>query len=137
MQVPKLPSALHVSNVHQFPLWAYPLDLLPQPHSMPEQGWVLCAGSISRQVLHVQSISSWAPSCIGPYSQATMLGGLVHMAGQIGLDPATMQLVAGGLQAQLLRYSKQPCLSLCFMCCVMCCLHRVMCCSLWDVLAAV
>lgn len=33
-----------------------------------------------------------------------MLGGLLHMAGQIGLDPPTMQLVPGGLQAQLLRY---------------------------------
>lgn len=25
----------------------------------------------SRKVLHVQSISSWAPSCIGPYSQVS------------------------------------------------------------------
>ena len=33
-----------------------------------------------------------------------MLGGLLHMAGQIGLDPPTMQLVPGGLQVQLLRY---------------------------------
>ena len=33
-----------------------------------------------------------------------MLGGLLHMAGQIGLDPPTMQLVPGGLQAQLLRF---------------------------------
>ena len=35
-----------------------------------------------------------------------MLGGLLHMAGQIGLDPPTMQLVPGGLQAQLLRYEQ-------------------------------
>ncbi|ELR18829.1 endoribonuclease L-PSP protein, partial [Acanthamoeba castellanii str. Neff] len=46
-----------------------------------------------RRVLHVQSISRWAPACIGPYSQATALNGLVHLAGQIGLDPATMKLV--------------------------------------------
>jgi len=46
-----------------------------------------------RKVLHVQSISHWAPACIGPYSQATALNGLVHLAGQIGLDPSTMKLV--------------------------------------------
>ena len=37
------------------------------------------------------------------------------MAGQIGLDPPTMQLIPGGLQAQFLRYSMQPCLFCCFM----------------------
>jgi len=30
---------------------------------------VLVANDNSKNVLHVQSISSWAPSCIGPYSQ--------------------------------------------------------------------
>ena len=30
---------------------------------------VLVANDQSKRVLHVQSISSWAPSCIGPYSQ--------------------------------------------------------------------
>ena len=46
-------------------------------------------------MLHVQSISAWAPSCIGPYSQATSLAppGLALLAGQIGLDPASMRLV--------------------------------------------
>lgn len=28
-------------------------------------------GGLERKVLHVQSISSWAPSCIGPYSQVS------------------------------------------------------------------
>ena len=78
-----------------------PLGLGPKHQRM-----ALGTGSNGRQVLHVQSISSWAPSCIGPYSQASMLGGLLHMAGQIGLDPPTMQLVPGGLQAQLLRYGQ-------------------------------
>jgi diphthine-ammonia ligase len=59
------------------------------------------AGPSVRQVLHVQSISAWAPSCIGPYSQATAFGSLVHMAGQIGLDPPTMQLVDGGCEPQV------------------------------------
>lgn len=45
-----------------------------------------------RKVLHVQSISEWAPSCIGPYSQAVSTAGLLYFAGQIGLKPATMQL---------------------------------------------
>ncbi|PSC71309.1 diphthine-ammonia ligase isoform X1 [Micractinium conductrix] len=35
-----------------------------------------------RRVLHVQSISQWAPSCIGPYSQATRHAGLALFAGQ-------------------------------------------------------
>ena len=58
-------------------------------------------------MLHVQSISRWAPSCIGPYSQATTLGALLQMAGQIGLDPPTMQLVSGGFKHQLIRYTNQ------------------------------
>ena len=61
------------------------------------------AGSAARHVLHVQSISAWAPSCIGPYSQACSAHGIVHFAGQIGLDPPTMQLVTGGLEAEFAR----------------------------------
>jgi len=46
-----------------------------------------------RQVLHVQSRSFWAPVCVGPYSQANTVWGCLHyLAGQIGLDPATMTL---------------------------------------------
>ena len=47
-----------------------------------------------RKVLHVQSISSWAPSCIGPYSQANVYRGLIYMAGQIPLNPATMAVIS-------------------------------------------
>jgi reactive intermediate/imine deaminase len=36
-----------------------------------------------------------APKAIGTYSQAVRCGGTVYLAGQIGLDPATMELVAG------------------------------------------
>lgn len=125
------------------------------------------AGARGRRVLHVQSISCWAPSCIGPYSQATpgtlqppnwklnlcsqpclhsrviqlslscvvvcvsqargaalsvdcgvcmpdplcalrqgvQWGGLVWMAGQIGLDPPTMELVTGKLSLTLTSFS--------------------------------
>lgn len=46
-----------------------------------------------RQVLHVQSLSHWAPVCVGPYSQAnTLLGALHFLAGSIGLWPASMTL---------------------------------------------
>ena len=41
-----------------------------------------------------------APQAIGPYSQAVRYGGLVFPAGQIALDPATGQIVEGGLEAQ-------------------------------------
>ena len=45
-----------------------------------------------RDALHVQSISRWAPACIGPYSQATTIGPLVMMAGQIALEPGSMSM---------------------------------------------
>ena len=41
-----------------------------------------------------------APKAIGPYSQAIVHGGLVYTAGQVALDPATMELVAGGVSEQ-------------------------------------
>ncbi len=41
-----------------------------------------------------------APKAIGPYSQAVRIENLVYTAGQIALDPATMELVAGGVEAQ-------------------------------------
>jgi 2-iminobutanoate/2-iminopropanoate deaminase len=44
-----------------------------------------------------------APQAIGPYSQAIIANGLVFTAGQIPLDPATMQLVEGDIAAQTER----------------------------------
>ncbi len=41
-----------------------------------------------------------APKAIGPYSQAILAEDLVFTAGQIGLDPDTMELVEGGIEAQ-------------------------------------
>lgn len=41
-----------------------------------------------------------APAAVGPYSQAIRLGNMVYTAGQIPLDPATGQLVAGGVEAE-------------------------------------
>jgi len=41
-----------------------------------------------------------APKAIGPYSQAVQIENLVFTAGQIGLNPATMEIVEGGIEAQ-------------------------------------
>ena len=44
-----------------------------------------------------------APAAIGPYSQAVRVGNLVFTAGQIPLDPATQQLIEGGITQQTVR----------------------------------
>ena len=44
--------------------------------------------------------SDAAPLPIGPYSQAIRAGGLLFLAGQIPLDPATGQIAAGDIKAQ-------------------------------------
>ena len=44
-----------------------------------------------------------APAAIGPYSQAVVAGGLVFCSGQIPLDPATGEMVAGGIEEQTRR----------------------------------
>jgi 2-iminobutanoate/2-iminopropanoate deaminase len=41
-----------------------------------------------------------APAAIGPYSQAVAAGAYLFISGQIGLDPATGELVEGGVDAQ-------------------------------------
>ncbi|MGH7517225.1 MAG: RidA family protein [Gemmatimonadales bacterium] len=44
-----------------------------------------------------------APKAIGPYSQGIVANGLVFTAGQVALDPATTEIVAGGVQEQTAR----------------------------------
>lgn len=44
-----------------------------------------------------------APKAIGPYSQAIIHGGIVYCSGQIPLDPATGQIVEGGIAEQTAR----------------------------------
>lgn len=44
-----------------------------------------------------------APKAIGPYSQAIVSGDLVFTAGQIGLDPATGEIVGGEIKLQTAR----------------------------------
>ena len=54
---------------------------------------------MSRQTIH----TDLAPTAIGTYSQAVKTGGTVYLSGQIPLDPATMALVEGGMDAQIRR----------------------------------
>jgi 2-iminobutanoate/2-iminopropanoate deaminase len=44
-----------------------------------------------------------APKAIGPYSQAVISNGFAFLSGQIPLDPATNQLIDGGIAAQTER----------------------------------
>jgi 2-iminobutanoate/2-iminopropanoate deaminase len=44
-----------------------------------------------------------APAAIGPYSQAVRVGDLLFASGQVGLDPATGQIVDGGIVEQTKR----------------------------------
>ena len=51
---------------------------------------------MNKRVIHTEN----APKAIGPYSQAISIGTMVYTAGQVGLDPATMELVPGGIEEQ-------------------------------------
>ena len=53
---------------------------------------------MTRKTIH----TDLAPKAIGTYSQAVRVGNTVYFAGQIGLDPQTMQLVEG-IDAQIRR----------------------------------
>lgn len=54
---------------------------------------------MSKTVVHTEK----APAAIGPYSQGVIANGLLFTAGQIALDPATGQVVAGGVTEQTER----------------------------------
>ena len=47
-----------------------------------------------------------APAAIGPYSQGMAAGGILFTAGQIPLDPRTMEIVGGGIEEQTRRVMK-------------------------------
>ena len=49
-----------------------------------------------KKIIHTDK----APDAIGPYSQAICTEGMVFTAGQIGLDPMTMEIVSGGIEAE-------------------------------------
>jgi len=47
-----------------------------------------------------------APQAIGPYSQAIKAAGLIFTSGQVAIDPATQQVIAGDIAAQTDRVLK-------------------------------
>ncbi len=51
-----------------------------------------------KKIIHTDK----APKAIGSYSQAVRAGQTVYLAGQIGLDPASMQIMEG-IEAQIVR----------------------------------
>lgn len=55
--------------------------------------------------MHVVSTPR-APQAIGPYSQAVVVGEMVHTAGQIALDPESMEVVPGDVAAQTAQVMK-------------------------------
>ncbi len=54
---------------------------------------------MSKQIIRTPQ----APAAIGTYSQAVRVGDTVWVSGQIPLDPATMEIVAGGIEPQIRR----------------------------------
>jgi len=50
--------------------------------------------------------TSKAPAAIGPYSQAYVVNGVLYTSGQIPLDPATGNVVEGGIKEQTLQVMK-------------------------------
>jgi reactive intermediate/imine deaminase len=54
---------------------------------------------MSRQTIHTER----APQAIGTYSQAVRVGDTVYLSGQVPLDPLSMQLVSGDIEAQIRR----------------------------------
>ncbi|HEV2268210.1 MAG TPA: RidA family protein [Steroidobacteraceae bacterium] len=54
---------------------------------------------MSRKAIHTER----APQAIGTYSQAVRAGDTVYLSGQIPLDPATKELIAGDIEAEIRR----------------------------------
>lgn len=59
----------------------------------------MCDDARMREIISTDK----APAAIGPYSQAVRWNGMVFCSGQIPLDPATGQIVEGGIEAQTER----------------------------------
>ncbi len=54
---------------------------------------------MTRETIHTNN----APQAIGPYSQAVRAGDTIYLSGQIPLDPRTMQMVSGDIEAEIRR----------------------------------
>lgn len=70
-----------------------PARLCIETHRIPHKVQLSTIASEEARIgLHVQGRSYWAPSNIGPYSQAIFTNGVYYFSGQIGLIPASLQL---------------------------------------------
>ncbi|XP_062974954.1 diphthine--ammonia ligase [Elgaria multicarinata webbii] len=78
-------------------LW-FQMDCLTHKYA----GMISDVPCYQKQVMHVQSISHWAPANIGPYSQCIQVGDILYCAGQIALVPCTMQLISAGIEVEAL-----------------------------------
>lgn len=54
---------------------------------------------MAKTIIHTEN----APQAIGTYSQAVKVDNTVYISGQIPLDPATMEVVEGGISAEITR----------------------------------
>ncbi len=50
--------------------------------------------------MSVESVPTPSATAVGPYSPAVRGGDWIVVSGQVGIDPATGQLVAGGVEAE-------------------------------------
>ncbi|KAK5737466.1 hypothetical protein LTR17_006694 [Elasticomyces elasticus] len=98
-------------------------DVLPGGCSVMLSATCISNGRVqARKGLHVQSRSYWAPANIGPYSQAIAVpidldsvgedSDLVYIAGQIPLEPASMQLSLGNSSNMMGQFQHQAVLAL-------------------------
>jgi len=54
---------------------------------------------MTKTIIHTDN----APQAIGTYSQAVKVDNTVYISGQIPLDPASMEVVSGGIEAEIIR----------------------------------
>lgn len=77
--------------------------------ALPRGTFSSCLFKVENETLSAKSLprgsinTEKAPAAIGTYSQAIKAGDTVYLSGQIPLNPATMQLVEGGFEAQTVQ----------------------------------
>ena len=78
------------------------IEMRPVPHLFTWSKNGINLATMSNQSKTAISTKA-APAAIGPYSQAVRVGDTLFASGQVGLDPATGQLVTGGITEQTTR----------------------------------
>ncbi len=70
------------------------------PQTSTVSGQEAPAATVVQELEREVILTDRAPQPIGPYSQAIQVGDMLFVAGQIGADPETRQLVDGGVEAE-------------------------------------